>query len=325
MKRKIKIFGAWGGIFLALLLLPGLKCDLFKKPAAIVKDAINTTISAKSQHFAMEVNATTQVGTQPTNINLKLEGDSSKEPAAMLANFDGTIGVEGASLSAKGELRLLDNNLYAKIDTLPTIPGLPLPVGLQGQWIKIPAEDLEKTSGAQVKFFDPAQQVQIEQLLKDTDLFKDVTKEKDEVIDGVKTYHFKAKVDKEQLTKLLIEISKITAGQDASEKEVQSLKEGLNAIGDLSVDLNVGKSDHYLYRFKTDLVIPGETETKVSLTFKGSKYNEQVNIVAPEGAKSFEEVMSSFLGPMMPAISEEGTLPEGTTFPEGVELPIEEE
>lgn len=129
----------------------------------------------------------------------------------------------------------------------------------------------------------------------------------DEVINGQKVYHYLATVDKNKLVELIFgateEIaSKSSIGNLSMTEMAKSMTQAaVDKIGDLNIDIYIGKNDYMLYKINFEKTITlqiSDSETiqaDVKMSNENSKFNEPISISEPKDAKPIEEFLTSFV------------------------------
>lgn len=211
-------------------------------------------------------------------------------------NFDIVLSLDGMQISLAGENRIIGQDFYFKLTTVPSIPIFQM-MGidfskLKNQWIKS-GEEINQDKEITGRF---------EALFKDKNFY--IVKEElpDEEINKVKTHHYLISLNEEEIKKTLPELLDILlpAGQLTEinrENLVSGFSEFLEKIGEISAEIWIGKKDFYLYKIKAEKEIDlsdfdaankNKVDLKVEINF--SKFNQPVKIEAPENFKKLEEI-----------------------------------
>jgi len=238
------------------------------------------------------------------------------------------LGAEGESLS---ELLDMVKDQWIKIDE-ESFAELSKTFGQEYQ----PSMSQEKQKELNSKVID---------LFKDSK-FYDVKEElDDEEIEGKMTYHYLLTLDKEGIKKLIPDIMKLVMEDYMADEEMEVSKEEIQKVledfpelvdkffekvGPIDFEVWIGQGDMYLYRTKFEKEInfedfeeslPGLVEESlpaeqigkvlVSMDLNLSKFNEPVQVEAPEEFKTIEEVIESIMMNFFTGFSQ---------FPEGMPL-----
>jgi len=201
-----------------------------------------------------------------------------------------------------GQLVFKENILYVKVTNLPSTFGLEsYPV--KDTWIRVP---LDSSSAYPIYGNSPIAQAtesaelykkyqsEIEKAyLKNKFLIASI-KERNVVLDSQKTTHYSFSLDKVKLAGFMREIAQIYQENKLTDDEVNELVKGLDVIKNFVFDLWIGNDNHLPYKLslKADIVAeapsPGKASVSLDVNFK--KYNESMNIVAPDDSRTFEEL-----------------------------------
>jgi len=125
-------------------------------------------------------------------------------------------------------------------------------------------------------------------------IFSNVKQLSDQVVSGQDAYHYSATVSNANLQAL---INKITVQP--------AVKDYVNTLGDVNMEIWIGKKDYMLYGIKIDKAVslgnvlqgigigaPGANlQAEVILNITNSDFNKPVSVQAPVGAQKIEDVM----------------------------------
>jgi len=140
----------------------------------------------------------------------------------------------------------------------------------------------------------------------------------DTVVNGQNAYHYLVKIDKTKLENLInksitllmtqssnsqVQNSTTDASSSLAGNMAQTFVRGfLDAIGDINVEMWVGKTDYMLYQAKVDKVIdvnklyPGvNIQVEAKLSMANSNFNKLVSVQAPESSQKIEDVVLPLL------------------------------
>lgn len=285
---------------LAALLVLGLLlsgCDLFKKdPVKAVNEGIAKFSQVKKMSSSLDLSGTVQSGTaeKPANLKFSLKAtgktDSSdeKDPKA-----DSAMKVEISIDDQKGAvdvaLKIVGKKIFAKFENL-ALPGAdPKEVGEQFASILSAWWSMPITEESSVGKFTKEQQ-DLQELFNTMNFFVSAVEDGEELIQGVETVRYRVEVSKEAVTKFLVDAGRITGNEIKPEEELalgSSLKDmefsGAVWVGD----------DDYIHRIRGTLALQPKDgpSSSFDFDFSGWDYDEDVEIVAPEGAKEFNPLM----------------------------------
>jgi len=207
------------------------------------------------------------------------------------------------------EVRTINKVVYVKLNNLPNLGFFDLSF-LSNQWIKIDTEAIKKQFGlekfeAQIKEapkqqgLTPEQTEKLKQVVAQTKVFKVTEKLASEEIEGINTHHYKFLIDKNELKKLITDISAIVQNKTLTDEELAELDKGLEAIESLGGEIWIGKKDYLPYKIIFTVGIKETTESKtagqLTATLSFKNYDKPVQIDIPSPVKSIEEIMSQSL------------------------------
>jgi hypothetical protein len=245
----------------------------------------------------------------PTTISLISDGDldnTNPDNPKSAGSLGLTMTMEGMEFSLAGEAKLIGQDFYFKLNTLPALALLPISgidyTQLKNQWIKT---DIVSKEG-----INPEITKQIAGLFKDKKFYS-VTKEfSDEKLDNQKTYHYLLTLNKEEIKKVLSEFLDTAVRPEQlaevnvnKEELLSKISDFLEKMGDVSSDIWIGKKDLYLYQIKgekeidlSEFIEAGQT-LKVNVKIESSFFNfdKPVTIEAPTDFKELEEILSEIM------------------------------
>lgn len=243
-------------------------------------------------------------------------------------DFDTLVSAKVGNLKI-GEFQVIGkgDNFYLKIVELQSF-GLPVDFSsLINQWIKIDPKELEEKYGVESPEqtdvqLSEEQQKEFNEFVKDNFPFEFVEKLKDEEMVGVKVYHYKVRLNKENGIKVMKKAFELMGKQ--KELENYDLDEAFKHTEVSDIDLWVGKGNNYLYKTTFRVTsYPDSTanvgqNAGVRLTMdvgiELSEHNKPASIVEPQDTKSIEEILNQYTNtPAFPY--EDDSLPSGTPSP----------
>ncbi len=210
-----------------------------------------------------------------------------EHPAARMA-FD-SMKMLGFSMPAGTEFRLVDDVMYLKSSKGGLIPG----VG-DGGWVKLPMDEVE-SEGANLGGLDMTMTDPREQLKKMLDT-EDVTEVGTETVDGVKTTHYRARVDSSGTGTVTEKKSSTHSNELSRQLEEQlenSIRESLGVSEPVTVDAWVD-SEYHARKLSVDLPFLGGA----TMTMKFTDFGSDVKVEAPADAKAmdFSDMLDGELG-----------------------------
>ncbi len=174
---------------------------------------------------------------------------------------------------------------------------------LKGTWIKIPIEDkLGQGANEQTAVLTE----QMRKIMSESKIYVVKKQLTDQTIEGKKMYHYLVALNNEELIKLIGDLMKESMEQSELKEApetmyVSAIKgiilEFLDKVGEINIELLIGKRDNLLYGFKMEKNIDlnklnkeNEGSVKITVEVKNSRFNQPVKIEAPANFKKWEEV-----------------------------------
>ncbi len=266
----------------------------------------------KSFHYRTDL----ETITAGIKANYKLEGDvdmgDKGNPRASLLLDLGEIPLPtgfGTAGNVQGELRLINQAVYLKISGLSDILGL---FGIDeesigSKWIKIDIKTAQEfdPNVEKVTEFQPSEEQikQLKDLIKEKNPIKVEKVSSSELINNVKTHHYKIIFDKSKFKDFIVEASEIVVGKEMDENLASTFDEEIEKVKKIEIDIWTGKKDSLLYKASIHFEFFDEgtkTDSVFNLSMNLSNFNEPVNIVEPENVITFEEVFGNLFTGFMP-------------------------
>ncbi|MEA3344258.1 MAG: hypothetical protein U9Q16_01060, partial [Patescibacteria group bacterium] len=249
-----------------------------------VEKMIDKMMEVKTMHsdMAFEIEAIDDESGDIFKMTFASEGDTDEmdtENSKSSSGFDIVIAMEGMEFNIAGEAKSFgENEAYFKLGTIPMVPGLDdilMMFGfnideVKGKWIKIEEDNsnpmydigelIELSEGFEEK---------IKEIIEQEKFYSVKQKLDSEKIKGQNMYHYILSLNKEAFRKIIpeyFEMMSSMATETISEEEKAELEEGvdefLQKVGDIDIEVWIGKSDDYLYRIKFEKEINAEVITE---------------------------------------------------------------
>ncbi len=231
------------------------------------------------------------------NMDGKVREVEGKYEADLNTTYEG--GITGMTFTAQMKIRSVDEETYIKIEEFPMIPLFSLSEESYNQWTKMEAEEEKEETKINER---------VKEIWSEKDLLQFKEDLGDQSVNGNKAYHYKVILNKKEFKSLMLELWEITKGDityGANTEETQNgeraemekeLDELLEKMGEIEMELWIGKNDFYIYRITLDKKLDlaqlenGEEGTvSISSKFNFSDFNEEFEIAPPENAKTWEE------------------------------------
>lgn len=278
-------------------------------PEEVIGEMAVETGRLKTVHSRTKIEITGKEDAKEVfKLSMDFAGDSDNtdpENPKSTGEFYSVLAFEGTQFSLAGENKIIGEDSYIKLTTIPAFPflepffnmlGLDLNQ-LKDQWIKLDLEEFMKElmeiSGVPVtsemeQELEEAEQRQQEMIQKFQALIKDkklyIVKREypDKEVRSEKTYHYLVALNEKEIKKIIPELYKILIdtmkfGPSPTEEQWQEFQEELSReldkffakVGEISAQVWIGKKDYLLYKIK------GEKEIDLS------KFQEQERGVVP--------------------------------------------
>lgn len=240
-----------------------------------------------------------------------------------------------------GEIKAIGETLYLKITNFPNFPEVfpeefdlsLIEDQIEDQWIKIDEQSLlnllEKFGMGipeieerirKEKEFQKQFEEDVKKFLKEKPWLSVKKQFPDKKIGKIEVYHYLLNLDiqlvsdfflekiKEMIEKGMVFNSTFNEIEFENEFEEEfnefrkKLKESLNKIGEVNVELWIGKKDYFLYKIKGEKTFnlsqfeeEMEGEISLGLNLEYSKFNQPVKIEPPTEYKELEEILTPFI------------------------------
>ncbi len=311
------------------------------KPETVINKMLNSMAGANSYHTVaqIEIDAidnASKVSQGKISLNSDGEIDTSdiantKSDGSYVFNLieaGTTAPIASANVSAVS----VGGAFYLKINsiTLPntfSYPGLNISQ-INGKWFKIDQNSYNMISQATGEQLTSAAILQANsqgltkkmwELAAAENMFSVNKQLGDEVVSGQDTYHYSVTISRAKLKDLMTKIiaseaPATTQTQNsptdnsgiAVENTMQSVEQSyvsgvVGAIGDVNMEIWIGKKDNMLYEYKIDKVVdlssaldvPSSLELKVNSI--NSNFNKSISVQEPQGAQKIENIVGPLL------------------------------
>lgn len=276
------------------------------KPDKVIANMLINMKSVKSSAVKTNVEVTVKdsAGKSQGSLAFTLENQSDLTDASnpkVSLGITGDITPTGATLpliSVDADVIGAGKALYMILNkfTSPTTSGVYANIlAIKGNWFKIDQNSIQAMADVggispdNINLPQNSQQAtqQIQSLLSDPKMFSFVKQLSDQTINGKNTYHYLLKLNNASLKSA---INKILGSQAALAY--------IDKIGDINVEIWVGKKDFMLYGYQVNktinlsqiLSVEGAPTLSIKLSSNSSNYNQKLSIVEPTGALKFEDV-----------------------------------
>lgn len=245
-------------------------------------------------------------------INLTMPGSSS--PLA-------SVSVSLASVGGVSYIQL--NNIV--VPATFYAPGLDISK-IQGEWFKIDQDSvkaLSQVEGNQVTIPNIPQVnalatvAKLQNLIASENLISFNKQLNDEVVSGQDTYHYLLTISKDKLEDLLNKAialglssssnSQVSSTTNSSSSLIENMAQAfvktcVDAIGDINLEVWIGKKDYMLYQDKIDQLIDSNkiepntnVQAEVKIDMVNSNFNKPIVVQAPANAQKIEDIVLPLL------------------------------
>jgi hypothetical protein len=269
------------------------------------------------------VDPTTQ---EEINMSANFTSDIDEKNKQGKAVFSGDVLVQGVSMSAGGELAFIEDNLYGKVDTLPTVILHEMGLGdlatsfigkdiLLMENVSENIEEVENNNISEERAVEMTKEISTKAFSEEIVI---LTEQGEEKVNGKNATKYQVKIDYEKLPNFLMDITEdykddfaseeerlmVVAGIEEFEKEFNKLtEEELEQLEQLK--MNLYSDGKYIVRFEMLLDLE-EEEVTIEAVFTFSNFNEEFEVTAPEDYILLEELMEQLMPMFMPADQDYG-------------------
>ncbi|NOY35455.1 MAG: hypothetical protein GXP44_00815 [bacterium] len=284
----------------------------FPSPEKVILEMFERQQKTDSFGYESKINIKTsseKSGAANQVIEVKLAGkydvrdeDNIKSLSFLDANISG--GILG-NLSLGLEARTLGGISYIKATDLPNLGFIDFS-SINNKWIKIDVEEAAKQFGLSEELKKKEEEKkrtrdllrnradEVMKLAKEWEVVQSIEKLPGEIIDGHKTYHYKIIFNKDGLRDFFLGTLKmIKPDRKISMEELSALDIFFKNLEINDVEIWIGKSDKLLYGFFANFKVrKPDKKSAADFTFdiKFNDYGKPVDVKAPEGAKSLQEI-----------------------------------
>lgn len=244
----------------------------FKSPEERVRTAFINLIKAENGHIKSEISLQLGENSQATfrEVKVATDGDfqKGKDGALELATTLDILGqTTGASLSGKGEIRLVGGKIFYRIDELPPI--YPDAQKIIGRWIG---------GASNVNIISDVLRGSITKALQEQKIFSEANRVGSEKINGVGTTHIRVKLSSVGYAAFLAELTKQSGDSTPINKE--QIEKNISQLEGSLLDIWVDSSDNLRKISVVNTNTGNGDVTNVSIYF--SKLEGKLKIEAPQ-------------------------------------------
>lgn len=301
--------------------------DELLTPEQEVLSAMKNTKEADSLTMDLEINANMVEDGEEVSFVLGMLSDiDRREEGSMSSDINGEVVAEGMAVNFGGGLTYADDNLYARVDTFPSVlfPDLPQEISdLIGVEILVVEEvsekveeGLEETDEELARMFkeEGVDPMTMKELMEELEGIFDkaleegvveVTEVESDEIEGERATKYTVLVNYEKVPDFVLEVveehEEIFPGIDKEEVEesMEQLKEEIEETEDLEkMEFYIWTDGRYVIKAQFSQDLEEELSLEVIVRFKN--FNEDFDITAPEEFMTLEEVEEIFMEMLHP-------------------------
>lgn len=226
------------------------------------------------------------------NLDAKIEATGSinasdKNNQMLESKIKLEIGSSGVSLNGLGEFKVLEHQLFFKLDEIPLVDMIfdkntatQFNKEIKGKWFFEDTKNVAQSSGSN----NNAQIIQ-EQIAKNK-FWASVESLKQEQVNGVNCYQFKVKMDKKAVADIVINSLK-SMDEKLTSDEQNQIRDSINKSEDIYATMWIGKKDYNVYKVKAD-INDNQNNVSTSSEVVFSDHNKTIKIEKPANALDFE-------------------------------------
>lgn len=305
---------------------------LQETPEEVIGKMFSSFKNIKTSQDLFEIEITDKDDNKITNISVSGSYDLSAFEKKKI-DYTFKMSQPDSEVNVFLDFRYVDETAYIKLLEGSKIPLFDLS-GLQDKWFYFSSQkkkDLGIVSGDDKKTagLNEDEQETILELLKKAKLFKTAESIEGDTINSTPVFHYMVTLDSEGFAQLMDKLQE--AEQDKinnqnfpipfPKERIDEMKDSMKNIKDMPIEIWIEKGTYFLRKvsvenFETDVTKPDGTKGKANilLNIELNNINDPVNIEAPEGGQSLEQIMQSLFSKMVgqTSLSQSGGMGFGT-------------
>jgi len=293
-------------------------------PTKILKQAFENMSELETSHLKMVVDMDMEGNEELSSIKFVLEGDfdaKDKDNPKSQMDLEAKMQVPDTDIEMimGGEIRTIDDVIYFEITSIPFLLNMYFSqIGLdisqwQNKWYHFDPEELGvSVTGLGLSSDDKlALQEDLQKLYLEYLPAKPIKRLAEEEIDDKPVYHFLMALDKENLKQFIVKLPLALEEYDTfksegfTDEEKQEMFADIDKFfeetGGMEFEIFIGKTDKLIYKVIGHGELPEslfeEGEGGISFDFKmeSSRFNEPVEVLAPQDSRSIIEVFTALI------------------------------
>ncbi|MCX6718295.1 MAG: hypothetical protein NTY81_01680 [Candidatus Staskawiczbacteria bacterium] len=289
-------------------------------PQTVINNMMTNMKDVKSSHTAMQIEiSAANNGASQGKLTLNADSETDMTDAKNIkadGSFKINLAIPGSvsPLVADVNIAIVGSAFYIRVNeiTIPasyTSPGLDVSK-IKGKWFKVDQDSIKALSQAegsaqtatpnisQAGASDLAKKIQ--DLIVSENMISVVKQLNDQTVSGQGAYHYSAVVKKEKLQDLITKIIVLAIGENAGNSNLTAYKNIIDgnvktmtdSLGDINMEIWIGKKDYMLYQVKLDKTIDlgkNNMQLEVKLNITNSNFNKPISVQVPPNAQKLEE------------------------------------
>jgi hypothetical protein len=247
-----------------------------------------------------------QLETYSVNVSLTGHTDLSDEKNPASSINIGLVAKKGTEPKADFQLNLVnkDKVYYARIPKLPAGDISKDYANFENTWIHFDYSELSKELMAFQESVETsekdAQKIieSIKQTMAQNPPIRVTKKYRTETIDNVTVRHFAFTLDPKNIETIITELAKNEAQTGVQTRDIDSIKKSLEKISSFNGEIWFGKKTLYPHKITLNIALkdtPTIKNAKVLAVLNMKNFNQPLRIEAPQGSKSFEEIINALM------------------------------
>lgn len=215
------------------------------------------------------------------------------------ADFDitGQYKAEGTTFEGDGEIRIINDNVYVKVGTIPTLGVFDISE-FEGNWYNIPLDDLEVEENDDTQLqLDILDDIVNHSVISENLVYLGYYAHPEE-FNGVVTRCYEIDLDSDELETIIRDVNE---GVDEKDKlDEDNIEEFIDLYDRFYVKFCLGKNDNRFYYVEMIAEVGDDEfgEIVVHVTQKTWDYGKEVNVDRPENAENLEDAVDSYFEEM---------------------------
>ncbi|NQT49250.1 hypothetical protein HQ571_00995 [Candidatus Kuenenbacteria bacterium] len=199
--------------------------------------------------------------------------------------------LQDSEIKFVGDLLYQGNTLFLKLSEIPDLKMADL-TDLKNNWYKFDFDSFalakQITDPKETKV-DEQKNKKLRKLVQKINFFEIVSDNGIDNLDGIRTYHYSIKVNKDAMDKFFHEATEIFEERKLTALEEKELDKNLENWSQITGQVWVGEKDYYLYRIELGTQVESEDSgtTRYDMALDLRDFNKKFEINEPENVREF--------------------------------------